>query len=199
MKASVYIATTLDGFIARENGALDWLPGSSDGEEVENSNDDFGLNAFMDSVDVLVMGRNTYELVVASGQWFYGNKRVIVLSSTLSRISDDLPETVELRSCSPAELYRELENSGANHLYIDGGKTIQGFLSASLIHEIIITRIPILIGSGIPLFGPLAKDKKLRHVETLSFENGFVQSKYEILEEGKDSKPANQTERVSLL
>jgi len=181
MKASVYIATSLDGFVAREDGALDWLPGSSDGEEVENGNDDLGFNAFMDSVDVLVMGRNTYELVLASGQWFYGNKRVIVLSSTLSRIADDLPETVELRSCPPLELYRELEGTGANHLYIDGGKTIQGFLAAGLIHQIIITRIPVLIGSGIPLFGPLANDKKLKHVETLSFENGFVQSKYEVL------------------
>ena len=182
MKASVYIATSLDGFIARENGALDWLPGSGDGDEVADTDDDFGFNAFMDSIDVLVMGRNTYELVLAFGQWPYEGKRVIVLSNTLSKIADDLPTTVELRSCQPLELYRELESAGANHLYIDGGKTIQGFLAAGLINEIILTRIPVLIGTGIPLFGPLAEDIKLRHIETHSFKNGFVQSKYEVLE-----------------
>ena len=182
MKASVYIATTLDGFIARKNGDLDWLPGSIDGEaEVESDNDELGFNAFMDSVDVLVMGRNTYELVLSSSQWFYGNKRVVVLSSTLTKISDDLPKTVELRCCTPEELSIDLQRSGARHLYIDGGKTIQGFLNAGLIDEIIITRIPILIGSGIPLFGSLNQDKKMNHIETRSFKNGFVQSKYEVL------------------
>ena len=147
---------------------------------MEDNNDDFGYKSFMDSIDTLVMGRNTYELVLSSGQWPYGNKHVIVLSRTLTRISDDVPKTVELRSCPPQELYCELERSGAMHLYIDGGKTIQGFLAAGLINEIIITRIPILIGSGISLFGPLAKDVKLKHIETTSFKHDFVQSKYEI-------------------
>jgi len=180
MKASVYIATTLDGFIARKNGDLDWLPGS-DGEPVEQDNDDLGYKAFMNSVDVLVMGRNTYELVLSFGQWPYGNKRVVVLSNKLTKLSDKLPETVELRSYSPKELYIDLQESGSSHLYIDGGRTIQGFIEADLINEIIITRIPILIGDGIPLFGSLSKDKNLRHLETLTFDNGFVQSKYEFI------------------
>jgi len=179
MKASVYIAATLDGFIARKNGDLDWLPGS-DGEPAAGDND-FGNKAFMDSVDVLIMGRNTYELVLSFGQWPYGSKRVVVLSNKLTRLSDKLPETVELRSCPAKELYNELQKSGASHLYIDGGKTIQGFLEADLINEIIITKVPILIGDGIPLFGPLSKDKRLKHLETLSFNNGFVQSKYEVV------------------
>jgi dihydrofolate reductase len=93
-----------------------------------------------------------------------------------------MPETVELRSGSPTQLFKELEESGAKHLYIDGGKTIQGFLNAGLIQEMIITRIPIIIGQGIPLFGPLNEDLKLQHIETRSFANGFVQSKYRILE-----------------
>jgi len=181
MKASIYIATTLDGFIARQNGALDWLPGSDGKMEAGFENEDFGFNAFMDSVDVLVMGRNTYELVLSFGQWPYGNKRAIVLSSSLDKLADDVPSTVALKSCSPNDLYVELQNSGAMHLYIDGGKTIQGFLSAGLIDEIIITRVPILIGIGIPLFGALNKDKKLRHIETQTYNNGFVQSKYEVL------------------
>lgn len=181
MKASVYIATTLDGFIARENGELDWLPGSDGGADADSENEDFGFDTFMDSVDVLVMGRITYEFVLLSGHWPYGNKRVIVLSRNLHKVSDDVLSTTELKSCSPDELYAELQNSGARHLYIDGGKTIQGFLNSGLIDEMIITKVPVLIGKGIPLFGALHKDKKLRHIETQCYKNGFVQSKYEVL------------------
>ena len=179
MKASVYIATSLDGFIARENGDLDWLPGA-DGTPVEvNPEDgDFGYQAFMDSVDVLVMGRGTFEKVQAFGVWPYGNKRVVVLSSQLTQLPDDLPETVELKSGTPAAVFKELAESGAQHLYIDGGKTIQAFLNAGLIQELIITRIPVLIGSGLPLFGRVHQDVRLRHLETHAFSNGFVQSKY---------------------
>ena len=126
MKASVYIATSLDGFIAREDGTLNWLPGSGDGDEIQNGNDDLGFNAFMDSVDVLVMGRNTYELVLSSGLWPYVDKRVIVLSNTLSKAADHLLETVEIRSALPQDLYNELEESGARHLYIDGGENNSG-------------------------------------------------------------------------
>lgn len=181
MKASVYIATTLDGFIARENGGLDWLPGSDGEVDVGSENEDFGFINFMDSVDMLIMGRNTYELVLLSGQWPYGNKRVIVLSSTLRKVADDVPGTVELKSGFPDDLYIDLQKSGAKHLYIDGGKTIQGFLNSGLIDEIIITKVPVLIGKGILLFGALDKDKKLKHIETKSYENGFVQSKYEVI------------------
>lgn len=178
MKASVYIATSLDGFIARENGELDWLPGS-DGESDSNG-EDYGYHEFMDSVDAIVMGRNTFELVLSFGHWPYGDKRVIVLSSKPLPIPDNLPPTVESKTCSPAELVQELAEQGEKHLYIDGGKTIQSFLNAGLIQELIITKVPVLIGTGIPLFGPLDKDKKLCHIQTLTYENGFVQDRYEI-------------------
>ena len=135
MKKSVYIATSLDGFIARKNGSLDWLPGS-DGES--RGDEDYGYHAFMDSVDVLVMGRNTYELVLSFGEWSYGDKKVIVLSHSLTELSPTLPDTVELLSCSPQELVAQLQTSGVKHIYVDGGKTIQGFLRAGLIDEIII-------------------------------------------------------------
>ncbi len=179
MKASVYIATSLDGFIAREDGGLDWLPGS-DGEESDQNNEDYGYQAFMDSVDTLVMGRNTYGLVVSFGQWPYGEKRVVVLSQTLTELADGLPDTVEISTQAPVELVKRLEAEEMKHLYIDGGKTIQSFLRAGLIQELIITRVPILIGQGIPLFGPLANDVKLTHLKTQTFENGFVQSKYQV-------------------
>lgn len=181
MKASVYIATTLDGFIARENGELDWLPGSDGEILIESENEDFGFNAFMKSIDALVMGRNTYELAVSTGMWPYGDKRVIVLSNTLRKLADEIPKTVELKSELPNDLYNNLKNSGAKHLYIDGGKTIQGFLNSGLINEIIITRVPVLIGAGIPLFGPLNNDKKLKHIETQAYKNGFVQTRYEVI------------------
>lgn len=188
MKVSVYIATSLDGFIAREDGALDWLPGSGEDEsaegesgEGESGDEDYGYYEFMKSVDVLVMGRNTYEMVLSFGDWPYGDKRVVVLSSKPLQIPDNLAQTVEASAKSPPDLAKQLEESGARHLYIDGGKTIQGFLNADLIDELIITTIPVLIGSGIPLFGPLTRDKKLRHIETRSFKNSFVQSKYQVL------------------
>jgi dihydrofolate reductase len=178
MKTTVYIATSLDGFIARENGDLDWLPGI---EDPDSGSEDYGYQAFMDSVDVLVMGRNTYEIVRAFDPWPYGDKRVIVLSRSLTEISDKLPPTVELRASSPAELVDELQEKGFQHAYIDGGKTIQSFLNAGLIQQLIITRIPVLIGTGIPLFGPLAQDVALQHVETQSYANGLVQSRYRVL------------------
>jgi len=181
MKASVYIATTLDGFIARENGELDWLPGSDGEAPVDAENEDYGFNAFMDSIDVLIMGRNTYELAISTGVWPYGNKRVIVLSNTLHSLAEGIPNTVEIMSESPNNLYNNLKDSGAMHLYIDGGKAIQSFLNSGLIDEIIITRVPVLIGAGIPLFGPLDNDKKLRHIETQAYQSGFVQTKYEII------------------
>ena len=177
MKTSVYIATSLDGFIARENGDLDWLPGSdgqSDGE-------DYGYQKFMDSVDILVIGRNTYDMVLSFGEWPYEKKRVIVLSSREIEIPAHLADTVNAWSSSPTELINKLRGTGAQHIYVDGGKTIQGFLHAGLIDEMIITKIPVLLGSGIPLFGALDHDQKLHHIQTSSFPSGFVQSKYETL------------------
>jgi len=157
------------------------LPGSDGGSDGESDGADYGYQKFMDSVDVLIMGRKTYEMVMSFGKWPYGEKRVIVLSSKENIVPKHLEETVESRSCSPTELVEELIASGAEHIYVDGGKTIQGFINSGLIQEIIITTVPILIGSGIPLFGELDKDKNLHHLETHSFDSGFVQSRYEVL------------------
>ena len=177
MKTSIYIATSLDGFIARENGELDWLPGP---EEKDNT-EDYGFQDYLDSIDAIVMGRNTYEMVISFGEWLYGKKRFIVLSTKHINIPDHLADFVENKNCSPKELVEELKMDGIDHVYVDGGKTIQGFLNAGLINEIIISRIPVLIGQGIPLFGHLAQDIKLRLIETRSFKNGIVQSKYEVV------------------
>lgn len=175
MKTSVYIATSLDGFIARPSGEIDWL-----GEPPVEGGEDYGYKEFMDTVDVLVMGRNTYEKVLAFDGWPYGTKPVVVLSTRSPRIPERIAKSVETMSCSPAELVDRLSKRKAKHLYIDGGKTIQNFLEAGLIQRLIITRIPILIGNGISLFGPLQRDIKLRHLETRVFSDGLEQSEYEV-------------------
>ena len=178
MKATVYIATSVDGFIARENGSVDWLP---TGEDMSSEN--YGYQDFMNSVDALVMGRNTYELVLSFGSWPYGDKPVFVLSSKHLEIPESISNTVSVMSSSPSDLVQRLAEQGYEHLYIDGGKTIQGFINEGLIQKLIITKVPILIGSGIPLFGALPHDIRLHHLETLQFDNGLVQSIYEIHED----------------
>ena len=174
MKKSVYIATSLDGFIARENGDLDWLPGSDGTTESE----DFGYNKFFESVDVMIMGRKTFEKVLSFGEWPYLNKKVIVLSDTYKQIPQDFKGNVELKSGSPEEIIKELITKGYKQAYIDGGKTIQKFLQAGQIDELIITRVPVMLGKGIPLFGPLNKSISLKLLNITSFHNGFVQSHY---------------------
>ena len=179
MKTTVYIATSMDGFIARQNGEIDWLPS---GEDVEGG-EDYGYQEFIDSVDALVMGRNTYDLTLSFDSWPYGTKPVFVLSSRKVEIPNDISETVESICAPPREVVRCLSERGFNHLYIDGGKTIQAFLREGLIQQFIITKVPILIGTGIPLFSSLPHDVKLYHLETRQFENGLVQSKYEVIRE----------------
>ena len=176
IKASVFIATSLDGFIARTNGDLDWLTGA----ESAPTEQDYGYQEFMDTVDTVVLGRNTFELVSSFDAWPYGGKRVVVLSSRPNAIPPHLADDVEWLSLPPRRLVERLDVRGASHLYVDGGKTIQGFLKAGLIDELTITRVPILIGAGIPLFGPLGHDVRLAHTATRYFENGFVQSKYRV-------------------
>ncbi len=175
-KASVFIATSLDGFIARENGAIDWLPAPGG----EAGAEDYGYAAFMESVDTVVMGRKTYETALGFDPWPHASKPVVVLSSGPVTIPEAIAGAVESMSGTPAAIVRRLSERGAKHLYVDGGRTIQGFLEAGLIQQLIITRIPVLIGRGIPLFGPVAHDIRLRHVETRGFPDGLVQSRYEL-------------------
>jgi dihydrofolate reductase len=176
LTCSVFIATSLDGFIARKDGAIDWLTGS----EQAGGGEDYGYGEFFASIDILVMGRNTYELALTFPAWPYTGKKVVVLSSSTPPIPEKLATDVTVMSGTPTEVVQQLAERGARHLYVDGGKTIQGFLSAGLIDEMTITRIPILIGEGIPLFGPLAQDIRLHHRQTRVYDNGFVQSKYSV-------------------
>jgi dihydrofolate reductase len=169
MKASVFVGTSLDGFIARANGAFDFLP--PDGGEPH------GYDEFMASVDALVIGRKTFETVLAFDAWPYGEKPVFVLSThTLAPAPPGA--VVEHMSGEPAEIVSQLAARGIEHIYVDGGMTIQRFLQAGLIQRLIITRVPVLIGAGIPLFGTLERDIALRHIATRHYRSGLVQSEY---------------------
>jgi len=169
MKASVFIATSLDGFIARANGDLDWLPAGG-GEP-------HGYDEFMATVDALVIGRKTFETVLAFDAWPYGEKPVFVLT-TGTLAPAPIGAVVERMSGPPADIVSHLAARGVRHAYVDGGITIQRFLQAGLIQRLIITHIPVLLGGGIPLFGALDRDIVLRHVGTRQYASGLVQSEY---------------------
>jgi dihydrofolate reductase len=139
-----------------------------------------GFEEFYGSVDVVVIGRKTFEVVVTFGKWPYGKKPVVVLSSRPLDFSSIEGGVVEQMSGEPAEIVKQLESRGFKHAYIDGGITIQRFLAAGCIDRLVITRVPVLIGAGIPLFGPLPSDITLRHIETRCYKGGLVQSAYEI-------------------
>jgi dihydrofolate reductase len=171
MKASVFCGISLDGFLARPDGALDFLP--ADGSEAH------GYEEFIASVDAIVIGRGTYETVLGFGSWPY-TKPVIVLSSTLSRLTVPKSTNCTLMSGEPQDIVARLAERGFTHLYVDGGITIQRFLSAGLITHITVTRVPVLIGRGIPLFGPLPKDIRLTHERTRAFPSGLVSSEYSV-------------------
>lgn len=176
--SSVFIATSLDGFIARKNGDLDWL---DEANKVVPEGTDLGFKDFMKSIDTLVMGRKTYEKVLSLGSWPYGDKPVIVLSRNKVEIPPHLAKTVSGSSEAPKELCSRLYSEGMRRLYIDGGYTIQQFLAEDLIDDITITTIPIILGEGIPLFSDLKRDILLEHIKTVSFDFGFVQTAYKVI------------------
>ena len=171
MKASVFVGTSLDGFIARANGEFDFLP--------PGGGEPHGYDEFMSTVDALVIGRHTYETVLAFETWPYGDKPVFVLSSRPLGTTP-LGAIVERLSGAPADIVSNLAARGIDHIYVDGGITIQGFLRAGLIQRLVITRVPVLIGSGIPLFGALSHDLILKHVVTRQYASGLVQSEYDV-------------------
>jgi dihydrofolate reductase len=177
MIASVFIGISVDGFIARPNGELDFLP--------VGGGEPHGYIEFFASIDALVIGRHTYETVLGFPEWPYGEKRVIVLSThplDFSKLREaNSHAKIDQMSGEPEAIVGQLESSGVRHAYIDGGITVQRFLRAGLIQRLTITRVPVLIGQGIPLFGTLPHDIRLKHLATHSYASGLVKSEYEIL------------------
>ena len=173
MKASINLAISLDGCIARPDGDVSWLD--------PYHGDDGGFAEFFASVDCLVMGRKSFEKVLSFDvDWPYGDKPVIVLSRSELAIPAGLQGTTEQMAGDPAELVAALQQRGFEHLYVDGGATIREFLAAGLIDRMTLTRVPIILGSGISLFDGLEIELGLEHVATRSFDNGLVQSEYRV-------------------
>ena len=176
MKVSAFIATSLDGYIARRDGNLDWLfaAAPTGGDTAE----DYGYGEFMATVDTIVMGRNTYEKVRTFGAWPYAGKQVLVLTTKPLEIPEELRSSVRTLAGSPGEVVANLAAAGARHAYVDGGQTIQRFLDAGLLGRLIVNTVPVLIGDGIPLFGRARTDIRLAHVRTRAYPTGLVQNEY---------------------
>jgi dihydrofolate reductase len=180
MKASIFVGTSLDGFIARADGALDFLP--------PGGGEPHGYDEFMATVDALVIGRKTYETVLAFDAWPYGTKPTFVLS-THPLAPAPAGAVVERLTGAPEEVVSHLVNRGFRHAYVDGGVTIQRFLQAGLIQRITITRVPVLIGAGVPLFGAIPHDITLKHIATRQYASGLVKSEYEVTPPETKSNP----------
>lgn len=170
-KVSVYIATSIDGYIARNDGNLDWLHYGHTGDE------DYGFKKFINSIDALILGRKTYEVVSAFDEWPYKGKRVIVLSNTLNEVRKE----AELFSGRLTDLLSKLHNENVSHVWVDGGITASKFLEAGLVDELTISVIAMVLGFGIPLFSKMNTEHKCRLVSSHSYPSGLVQLKYEVI------------------
>jgi len=181
MKVSAFIGISLDGFIARIDGTIDWLTKNDDKVSL---GEDFGFGSFLSSVDLIVMGRTTFEQVITFGSWPYHDKKILVLASRPVNIPQKLLNSVEIATAPPKQLFDELSSKSVSHVYVDGGKVIQSFLSEGLINELTVTIVPILIGSGRSFSTRITKDVSLVNSKTTVYEFGAVQIKYVV---GKDN------------
>ncbi len=169
----VYIATSIDGYIADKEGGLDWLFSTPNPD-----NSDFGYSDFINRIDAIVMGRKTFETVCGfECDWSY-TKPVFVLSNSLTAVPEEYEEKAELISGPLREVVYAINQKGYKELYIDGGITIQSFLKENLIDELVITKVPVLLGGGVPLFGKLSEPINFEHVKTEVLLNAMVQSHY---------------------
>ncbi len=172
-KISIYIAMSIDGYIARKDGGLDWLEYGHTGDE------DYGFKKFMNSIDALILGRNTYEVVSGFDKWPYEGKRVTVLSNTLKAVRKES----EL-FCGPlTQLASKLHSEGVKHAWVDGGITASKFLESGLVDEVTISIIAMTLGAGIPLFSKMSSEHKYRLLSTQSYPSGLVQLKYQVIQE----------------
>jgi dihydrofolate reductase len=172
----VFIAISLDGYIARPDGDIDWLLQRDDPTE------DHGYAAFIADKDMIVMGRGSFEKVVTLGTWPY-DRPVLVLSKRLvgTQVPEELQGKVRFSDLSPAAAMEELARQHVRRVYVDGGQLVQSFLRDGLIDDMVITTVPVLIGAGRPLFGELPRDRDLALVSSRSFPSGLVQSAYRVL------------------
>lgn len=172
MRTIAYLGTSLDGFIARKDGDIDWLTQFANDEAIH------AYKEFVNRIDAIVIGRGTFEKVLTFSFWPY-EKKIFVLSNSIKQLPDTLKDKVILLSMKPEELLSYLSSMGFSTIYVDGGRVIQDFLKKDLIDEMIIAKAPILIGSGIPLFNYIDTDLQFKHVRTAVQSNGLIRSYYE--------------------
>lgn len=172
----VFIATSLDGFIARPDGDIGWLL------ERDDPTEDHGYASFIADKDAIVMGRGSYEKVLTMGEWAY-DRPVLVLSRQLAGtpVPEALQGKVRFSNCTPSDAMAQLASEGVRRVYVDGGQVVQSFLRDSLIADMVVTTVPVLIGTGIPLFGALPQDVSLALDSSRHFPSGLVQSTYRVL------------------
>lgn len=169
MQRSIYIAISLDGFIARTDGAIDWLA------IVEREGEDYGWQAFFDSVDTLVMGRKTWETALSFPSWPYTNKRCVILSKDTARAA---PHGEEFFAGDLAVLLDRLAAEGARRVYFDGGTIVGQALRDNVVDDVTLSLIPVLLGTGTPLAPGLTSDRRLHLTGHQVFASGLVQLRY---------------------
>ena len=169
-RCSVFIATSLDGFIARRDGGIDWL------SIVEAPGEDYGYAKFFADIDALILGRGTYDKVLSFPAWPYGDKRCVVLThaSYPSRHGE------RFHAGAPAPLLAELQTAGVRRIYVDGGAVIRQFLRDGLIDDLTLSIVPIVLGEGIPLFDASVPTRRLRLAGSQAFPSGLVQLRYDV-------------------
>ena len=190
MKCSIFIAPSADGYIATEDGGVHWLETAGKSvSEKEASSDlmkhfNMSMPNYMQTVDCMIIGRKLMQVLssfnLTPERWPYGDTKIIALSNTLKEPPANLKTRVQMYSGSVPELITKLEQEGYNHAYVDGGTTITTFLNLQLINEMTLTQAPVLLGSGIPLFGKLFKQIKLEDAQATAFPNNFVEIKYKV-------------------
>ncbi|WP_370980271.1 dihydrofolate reductase family protein [Agaribacterium sp. ZY112] len=182
MKCSVFIAISADGFIATNDGNVDWLQAVGRHDVDLGEKADMGFLTYIASVDCMIMGRGCMEKLaefkLTDEQWPYGTIRVIALSKSVSVVPNSLAGRVEIYSGEISNLIAELEAEGFRHAYIDGGATITSFINEKRINEITLTQAPVLLGSGKPLFGHIKHQVNLVQAQAQAFANDFIQTKY---------------------
>jgi dihydrofolate reductase len=170
---TVFIARSLDGYIADKNGGLDWLSSVPNPEHL-----DLGYGKFIKGMDAIVMGRTTFDIVRSFDiEWPY-KIPVFVLSNSMKSLPEGFENKAEIVNGLLSEILELIHKKGYTRLYIDGGVTVQNFLKEDLIDELIITTIPILLGGGTPLFGKLPKEMEFEHVESVLHLDALVQDSY---------------------
>jgi len=168
MHCSVFLGASLDGFIARKDGSLDWL------KPFDNSGEDYGFNEFFASIDTVLLGRKTYDVVLGFDRWFYAGKRCMVVTHRPAKSVHG----EEFMSGTPSELLKRLEADGSKRIYVDGGALVSQFLGAGLVDSLTISVAPILLGEGVPVSPNLGKDVTLKLTEHRAFPSGMMQLKY---------------------